>query len=281
MRRSILVAGLASALLLAVSAIASADQTETPEDSKLATQRYELMQKRMAEVLVKSDAEGFPEAFASKPIFRYTDPARTYVAAAVWKLGDKGRPQALITTELHRQHAGSPRIVYEFLSLTPTRFTASGGDVRWAPEGSALEFKPLPDAPAPDMTPARRLLQLRAIAKRFAGHEMLGKERCELRLLPQPVDRYTPSSDERADGAIFLVTFGTNPEAALFLESDGKAWSYAAGRLAGATKIALTIDEKTAWEGQRVRYGPTSTYTASNAPADIPGIAPDGTEIKE
>lgn len=276
MRRSILVGGWVAGLLLAIAAMGQADEPEKREDAELAARRLELMKGRMAEVLVKSDAEDFPEKFVGRPIFRYTDPARSYVAAAIWKLGEEGRPLAFITTELHRQYRGSPRIVYEYLSLTPTRFTATGGDVGWAPEASALEFKAVPDTAAPDATPERRLLQLRAIARRFASHEMLGEERCELRLMPQPIDRYTPSEAERADGAVFLFTFGTNPEAALFLESDGKAWSYAAGRLAGAGKIALTIDEKTAWEGARVRYAPNSSYTASNAPADIPGIAPDG-----
>jgi hypothetical protein len=278
MFRSIIAACLCAALLPAIPAIGQAGEAENEE---LAAQRLALMQKRIAEIEVKSDAEDFPQRFARDPIFRYTDPARTYVAAAIWKLGEKGRPRALISTELRRQFAGTPRIVYEYLSLTTTPFAARGTDVNWSPEGSALEFKSVQDAPAPDKTPERRLLQLRAIAKRFGGYEILGGERSELRLLPQPIDRYTPSSDERGDGALFLLTYGTNPEIALFLESDGKAWSYAAGRLAGAGKIELTIDGKTAWAGPRVRHAPTSTYAATNAPIDIPGIAPDGSEIKQ
>ena len=268
-------------VLLFASAIGRAEESEKAKDDELTAKRHELMQKRMASVKVNSSEEGFPEKFAAKPIFRYTDPARNYVAAAVWKLGDEGRPRAVITTELHRQFYGSPRIVYEYLSLTPTKFTATGGDIRWAPEGTTLEFKPVPGTQAPDESPQRRLLQLRAIAKRFAGEELVGKEKCELRLLPQPIDRYTPSSADRADGAIFIAAFGTNPEAVLFIESDGKAWNYAAGRLAGASTISLTIDGATAWEGAPVRYGSNSPYTASNAVADIPGIAPDGGEIKE
>lgn len=273
----------AAALLLSITAICRADETE-PEKAKndeLTAKRYELMQKRMEKVKVTSKEEGFPETFNSKPIFRYTDPARNYVAAAVWKLGDTGRPKAIITSELHRQFYGSPRIVYEYLSLTPTKFTATGGDIRWNPEASVLEFKPVPKTQAPDESPQRRLLQLRAIVKRFSGEELVGKEKCELRLLPQPIDRYTPSATDRADGAIFIAAYGTNPEAVLFIESDGKSWNYAAGRLAGATTISLSIDGATAWEGAPVKYGSNSPYTASNAPADIPGISPDGTEIKE
>lgn len=261
---------------ISISATGRSEESETEKDRELANRRLVLMQKRMSTVKVQSDAEDFPDAFEAKPIFRYTDPARSDVAAAVWKLGETGRPRALITTELHRQFYGSPRIVYEYLSLTPGEFTANGGD-RWQPQGSALEFQAVPEAPPPDATPQRRLLQLRAIAKRFAGDELVGKEKCELRLLPQPIDRYTSSDADRADGAIFVFTYGTNPEAVLFLESDGKAWTFAAGRLAGASKISLTIDGRTAWEGAPVQYGFTSSYTA----ASIPGIAPDGSEAPE
>lgn len=273
--------GLLSVVLLAMATLGRAEEPKKDADSDLVARRFALMESRMASVEVASNEQGFPKQFSSKPIFRYTDPARKYVAAAVWKLGDEGRPRAIITTELYRQFYGSPRIVYEYLSLTPTKFTVTGDDIYWQPEASAVEFKAVPGAMPPDASPQRRLLQMRRIAKRFGGHEIVGKERCELRLMPQPIDRYTPSTADGADGAIFLLAFGANPEAALFIESDGKAWSYAVGRLAGAGKISLTIDDTVAWDGPPVRYGVNSSYNASNAAADIPGIAPDGSEIKE
>ena len=254
---------------------------EKEKADALTAKRYELMSKRMGDVKVQSSEEGFPTKLADKPIFRYTDPARSYVAAAVWKIGDEGRPRGLITSELHRQFYGTPRIVFEFLSFTPTKFSARSNDFNWMPEASAVEFKPVPKADAPEATPARRLLQMRAIAKRFTGSELVGKEKVELRLLPQPIDRYTPSKAERSDGSIFLLSFGTNPEAALLIESDGKAWHYAAGRLAGAQTLTLMIDNELAYEAPPVRYGANSPYTASNAPADIPGISSDGKEIAE
>lgn len=272
---------LAIALMCASMAFAEDAQPEKKKDDELTARRNELMQNRVARARVRSREDGFPEKFSEKPIFRYTDPARQYVAAAVWKLGDQGRPLAIITTELHRQYFGRPRIVYEYLSLTPVPFAVTGGDFNWMPEGSALDFKPVPDAPAPEETAQKRLRQMRAIANRFSGEEVVAKERCELRLLPQPIDRYTPSSGERADGAIFIATFGTNPEAVLFIESDSKAWNYAVGRLAGGPTISLSIDGKTAWEGAPVRYAVNSPYTASNADADIPGLAPDGSEIEK
>lgn len=252
-----------------------------PKDEMLTAKRFALMQDRIQTVIVASEEAGFPEKVNLQPVFRYSDPVRHYVAAAVWKLGDEGRPKALITTELHRQFYGRPRIVYEFLSLTPTAFSAMSPDFRWSPAESSLTFQPVPEAPAPAETPQRRLLQIRALAKQFAGTETVGKEKAELRLLPQPIDRYKPSSAERADGAVFLLAFGTNPEVALLIESDGKSWSYAAGRLSGASQIDLTFSGETAWSGAPVKYGSTQPYTASNAPADIPGVGPDGAEIEE
>ena len=267
--------------VLLVLFLAQADEPEKSKDDELSAQRLQLMEQRIAAITVASDEEGFPKAFNSRPIFRYTDPARNYVAAAVWKLGESGRPKAIVTTELNRQFFGRSIISYEYLSLTQTRFTATADDVKWAPKDSVLTFKPVPGSDPPDESPRRRLLQLRSIAKRFGGDEEVENETCELRLLPQPVDRYTPSTAEHADGAIFLLCYGTNPEVALFIESDGKSWSYAAGRLTGAGRVQLTIDGTTAWTGPAFKYGFNQPYDSSNTPVEIPGVAADGSEIRK
>ncbi len=112
------------------------------------------------------------------------------------------------------------------------------------------------------------------------AREDVKNEKCELRLLPTPVDRYKPSDADRADGAIFFFTFGTNPEVVLLIESDGKGWSYAAGRMTGAQVVVLTLDNAIAWEGAPLEMGRDSPFTGSITPIDIPGIAADGSEIK-
>jgi hypothetical protein len=250
-------------------------------DDGLATRRFDLMQKRVAAAKARSVEADFPEGFAARPIFKYSDPARGYVAAAVWKLGEEGRPKALLATELDRCDHGKPCIAYEYLSLTTTPFSLKADDMDWAPSSTLFEFKPIPRAPAPAETPQLRLRQLREAARRFAAHEEVKDERCILRLLPNPVDRYTPAKDERADGAIFFFTFGTNPEVVLLIESDGKRWKYAAGRLTGAPVVVLTLDDTKAWEGAPCQAGRDSPFTGSITPIAIPGIAEDGSEIKE
>lgn len=247
----------------------------------LAAERFELIKRRVAAAKIESDEADFPTQFSANPIFRYSDPARGYVAAAVWRLGDEGRPKALLTSELDRFKSGRPCISHEYSSLTTERFSITLDGMHWAPTGTLYEFKPIPNAPQPEKTPQRRFRQLRELAKRFAGHEVVEKERCELRLLSQPVDRYVPSGAERADGAVFFFTFGTNPEIVLLIESDGERWHYAAGRMAGADEIVLTLDSTIAWQGAPLQKGADSPFTGSVAPIDIPGVSADGREIEE
>lgn len=267
-----------------MTCVVPAEETKPVEKSPaevLATQRLEVMQKRVTAAKVSSMSEGFPKQVGGKPIFKYSDPARGYVAAAVWKLGDEGRPLALLATELNPKQYGRPVISYEYISLTKIPFSLKSDDIRWSPSNTLYEFKPIPGAPAPEKTAPWRLIQIRDIAKRFASSEVVDGEKCELRLLPAPVDRYTPSTTDRADGAIFFFTFGTNPEVVLLIESDGSKWTYAAGRMTGAQVVVLTLDGDVAWEGAPLQKGYDSPFTGNLAPIDIPGIAADGTEVAQ
>jgi hypothetical protein len=225
---------------------------------------------------VESEAHGFPEAFDDTPVFRYDDAARGYVDAAVWRLGSEGRPKALVTTELHPRFFNRPRIVFEYLSLSDEGYQVG----TWAPATSALQFQTIPDAPVPADTTRARTLQLGRIADRFAASEFAENEPAELRLLPNAVLRYTPGSEAGADGAVYFFVYGTNPEAALLVETDGSEWKFAVGRLSGAAKMTVTLDDKAVWEVGPATYQWSESYTASNLGASIPGIAPDGSPIE-
>ncbi len=276
--------GLTMYAWLAIGLSADSAQAQSAKPSKadvLAARRFELLRRHVADARVESDEAGFPGRFAANPIFKYSDPARGYVAAAVWKLGEEGRPKALLATELDRHDHGEPCISYEYLSLTSTPFSVTSNDIGWAPSQSLLRFSPIPRAPAPEKTPQRRLIQIRELARRFASREDVKKEPCELRLLPSPVDRYTPSNAGGADGAICFFTFGTNPEVVLFLESDGKEWSYAVSRMTGAEKVVMTLDGTVVWEGPPLEMGRDSAFTGSVTPIAIPEIGPDGRELPE
>ncbi len=152
--------GVAAALVVTTTWIATAGgagQAGKGGDEDLAARRFDLLRDRVAAARATSSEAGFPARFAAEPIFKYSDPARGYVAAAVWKLGEEGRPRALLASELDRKDHGKPCISYEYSSLTATPFSLTSGDMRWSPTGTDYEFKPIPDAPVPDETPQRRL----------------------------------------------------------------------------------------------------------------------------
>lgn len=248
--------------------------------AKLADQRFDLIQQRVITAKLQSAAPGFPKEVVKKALFRYSDPARGVLAAGVWKAGEEGRPKMLLAAELYRLKDGGPCLSCEYSSLSPERFGFQSVDMRWSPRGTDYKFQAIDTAPEPDENKLRRSIQLRELAKRFTASEVVGKERCELRLLPQPVDRYTPSAADRADGAMFFLTFGTNPEVVLLIETEnGKSWQFSVGRMTGAEEVVVMLDGKKVWTGPPLKDGIESSFTGSRTDMKIPGINAQGKEI--
>lgn len=210
------------------------------------------------------------------PLFRDDDETRGYVDGTVWRLGDTGRPLALVTAELHPRYLGNgSRIVDDLLSLTDRRLTLRSNDLPgWSPQESAVVMQPLPKAPPPAPMPAARLAQIKQQAHRFTGTQEVRELQTQyvyLRLLLREIDRYQPPGDEHADGAIFLLVNGRNPALVLQFETDGKAWPWGVGRLTLPSNLELRLDEQTVWKQPRhPPYGWTSPDCATNPPADFP-----------
>jgi hypothetical protein len=245
----------------------------TPE--AIAEARRKVLEQRAHAFRFQSAVIGFPVTLETEPLFRYDDQTRGYVDGFVWKLGAKGRPLAIITNELHPNYlGGGKRVVYDFLSLTDQRFTARSPDMVWAPGGSAVEFRPIPDAPAPAATAAQRLPQIKSLARRFEATQEVTEQPGEknlvpLRLLPKEIDRYAPTDDTLADGAIFLLVNGRNPGLVLLVETDGSAWSYAIGRLSMPSTFRVRLGGEEVWSRPRGPH-PDGSYTASNVTAEFP-----------
>lgn len=246
-----------------------------PATEGLAEKRMRIMATRIADIVISSPEEGFPKGLQSPALFRYDDETRGYVDGTVWRLGEKGRPLAIITAELHPNYLGSgPRIVYDYLSLTEKRFVAKSNDVlNWSPQGSAVTFEKLSNAPDPASDAAKRLTQIKALSRRFTGTQLVqetDETSVELRLLPKPIDRYSPTDAERADGAVFLLVNGRNPALLLLIESDGKTWRYGVGRLSTPSTLSLRLDDREVWSQPQASLGWTNPYNASNSAAEVP-----------
>jgi hypothetical protein len=114
------------------------------EPTDLAAQRMGVMKAHIETARISSHDPELPRAMHPTPLFRYDDETRGYVDGTVWRLGETGRPLAIVTTELHPDYlGGGPRMVYDLLSLTERRFTFRSKDiVNWSPTGSAVTMQP-------------------------------------------------------------------------------------------------------------------------------------------
>lgn len=218
------------------------------------------------------------------PLLRWNDPTRRFSDGTLWAWGAKGRPLALVATELYPTGPIGPYWSFELVSLAPGPLavefdgpflpfgamepSAPRTAASWSPGTSGVSWGSLPGAPAPAPGEAARLRQMRELAQRFTAHEVnrrKGQEqRYELRLLPRPVHRYADPEADVLDGALFLFASGTNPELALLIESRGRgpsaSWSYGLARLSRAAPF-VRLDDRDVWsQPYALRPVPTDAY---------------------
>ena len=195
--------------------------------------------------------------FIEQPIYRWTNPTKgtgQYGSVFLWIHG--GRPAVVGSFFGHPVKLDRRRMTHEFHLVAPQRLypLCSDGDGQtWEPK-SAIGLAPLPSAPPPEATPARRLLQMRNIGRQFGGYTVdWRKQRWELRLLPQPLYRYEKPPSDLLDGALLaLVTdAGTDPEVLLLLEATkDEGWQYALLRFSDSS-LYVTHQGKEIWTAIR------------------------------
>lgn len=221
--------------------------------------------------------------FVPRPLLRYNDQTRTIantrelLDATVWRLGERGRPTALVTLEIYPLRPGMGRMFYEFVSLSPSPFAMqSERGPRWSSPGTELKMSPLAGAPKPANSAPARLTQMRQLARRFSVHEVLAGDKIECRLLPQPVDRYADEDADIRDAAIFLFANGTNPEIGVLLECSDAEWSFGAFRLSSAAST-VDFDGRQVFETAELGQWPvTAPYTAKNHDIELPEAGTTG-----
>lgn len=198
---------------------------------------------KAAEGFTLKDEQGDVLALRKEPVYRWTNPIAAAIgrevkdaAVFVWVADD--RPAAIGSVVWYSKIG----LFHEFQSLEGEPLTAErAGKQIWAPAPSSVEFKPVPDAPAPAATAAARLVQMRSIAGRFRAEIIKGPPSFpegsvwQLRLLPTPMLRYGSRSGAAGDGALFAFCQDTDPDAFLMLEArlvgDELKWHFAMGPL--------------------------------------------------
>lgn len=256
------------------------DASDKSEREKQSKRRLEVMQSAIDDLKVSSNEIETDAALklGKSPLLRYNDPTRGLgdrskglMDAGVWRLGESGRPTALVTLEIYRDQGERAILSYEFASLVPSRFAIlSPRGPAWSPTRTDLKMVRLPGADRPADSPKARLIQMRQFCKRFSVHEALDSgDKVECRLLPQPIDRYADEKRGILDGAIFAFANGTNPELALLLECNADDWSYGAVRLSAGALFA-ELDGKPFFEAP-LSFGQPSTapYLGTNHPITL------------
>lgn len=143
------------------------------------------------------------------------------------------------------------RIFHEFHSLTSQPLVSGpGGGTRWHSEEPGLKLEPIPDAPVPAENEARRLTQMRNLARSFSADMTKEGVKGDLRLLPQPLYRYKPTNKDSQviDGALFAYVWAggpLDPEVFLVIEArrEGSraSWQFAPARF---TNREATVKHK-------------------------------------
>jgi len=170
-----------------------------------------------------------------QPVLTWTNVEKYMGAVFVWEFG--GRPEVIGCIGSHQFANDKSMVFHEFhsLSLQPLQTVKFGGTRSWTPAKPGLEMAPATGAAAPADSDRQRLTQMRAIAREFRGWMKDNDDVTELRLLPQPIIRYSAAEQGVRDGAIFaLVWKGTDPEI-LLVEEDrkretGQRWEYGLAR---------------------------------------------------
>ncbi len=268
--------------MVVVSALFGQEETAKQEKDPKNTARIDFMRKTVQEMVIKQTDPKDERDLKIKPqpLLRYNDPSRSVADSALWRVGSKGRPIALVTSEVYGPFENQRfQLNHEFLSIDNPRLTMQCGGFTWLPPAKPeLTFQKFKSDEKPSDKPQLRLLQIKRLAQKFEMRQNHQGNKIELRLLPTPLDRYEPSDKPNADGAIFAGVWGVNPEVLLFIETDGESWSFAFTRSSSAN-VWATMDGVEVWNVPQVYVSPTMPYSitgnAITVPAAVFGAAND------
>src|SRR4051794_38518299 len=214
-----------------------------------------------------SDAEREIELI-EQPLLTFGDSARANQNGSLWAFGKSGRPLAFL--ELYKGTQRTDRWVHAAMLTGKSLIVMKTplGD-QWRPEKLQIEPIAIAEAPAPEAKEAQRLRQLRELARRFAAHEFWDPDnsRFELRLLAQPVHRFSDPKGGIQDAAAFVLAHGTNPEVILLAEAIGQdlqtaRWHYSLARV-GSAEMHVEMNSKEVWKCGRaagIVGSPTDPY---------------------
>ena len=190
-----------------------------------------------------------------KPVLTYSNPVRGDVHGSVFVWTRSARPAVVGAFFDFRSES---KLDSELHSLVTAGVTGwRDGKEFWNPTKPGVAFEPVPSSPAPAATGAARLRQMRGLAGDFTverDHPEQGTG--FMRLLPQPIYRYSSPEAKVVDGAMFVFVEGTDPEAYLLIEArDGETprWEFAFARM-NIVKFTGAYKGEPVWKVEEVTW---------------------------
>jgi hypothetical protein len=193
----------------------------------------------------------------AEPAMRWTNTIGHATDAALFFWMHDGRPVAVGTTFVTDNIVVGQE--FQSLSLEPLEARRKGKSV-WAPREAGIEFRRIPDAPAPAETARQRLSQMKTLARRFKAEAIKSppayqeNDVRELRLLTQPILQYQDPGTPENEGAVFAFAMDTDADVLLLIENrtrDGKAgWEFALART-NPFVLKVWCDDDLVWTQKR------------------------------
>jgi hypothetical protein len=244
--------------------VATAPAEERPSDPHQ-REKLEFFRDRIGGVrLTVAARPDQPCDYIAEPLAKFDNPISHIEDGFMFLWTNRDRPVATVKSYHNLPNKTWGR-TFVSLATRPIVMQREGQPL-WTPDEAGVTFADLPDAPQPAAEARQRLVQMRAIARRFSVIDHWGitaPTDWQLRLLPTPLYRYEAKDDDVVDGALFGYVL-TSPEALLLLEArktdKGLAWQYAVARFT-RFGVRFALDGKQIAEFDRLDGWPaTGTY---------------------
>lgn len=224
-----------AAFLLVSVANAQEDEKKEPVNEEVTRAKvwFDKFDKQVVSLEMKEKSASKPFKVVMPPLMRFSIEGNIFGSVYVWEdtdqrlaaIGTLGSlPFNSVQTQFTEFHLLKPQ------PIEPMKFVGFPGK-SWNPDVTALAFKSFPKATPVAPNEARRLAQMRALARQFSAEMDHRDQKNRLRMLAQPIYRYKDSTQER-DGALFAFVWdnGTDPELIVRIEAtkqeDGIIWQY-------------------------------------------------------
>lgn len=222
---------------------------EDPDDVQR-TRQLQFLKDRFATMTLTLNGSDSTLKTTANPVLRYTNPVRSSTSdGTIFLWLDGQRPLAICAYSV-RHITPPPTVNFEFSSLVNQPLQClRHGKMIWQPGRGGLCDQAVPDAPIPSVKPTQRLVEMRAIARRFEAEFLKENTRTQLRLLTQPTYRFQAPEQGTLDGGLFAFVEANDPEMMLMLEArtagkDGGAqWRYTLARVS-SLEMSVRLDGK-------------------------------------